>query len=63
MTTYYAEGICVGWPFCHVYSMATCIFECVLLDILVDHLREMHGKWPVHGHLLFCTLYVSILGW
>ena len=27
--------------------LATCIFECVLLDILVGQLREMHGKWPV----------------
>ena len=29
------------------------IFECVLLDILVGHVREMHGKWAVHGRLLF----------
>ena len=25
--------------------LAICIIECVLLDILVGHLREMHGKW------------------
>ena len=24
-----------------------CIFECVLLDILVGDLREMHRNWPV----------------
>ena len=28
--------------------MTICVFECVLLDILVSHLREMHGngQWP-----------------
>ena len=24
-----------------------CIFECVLLAILVGDLREMHGKWTI----------------
>ena len=50
---------------CHVFNYAFLIghlyinlIECVLLDIiiLVGHLREMHRKWPVDGHLLFCTL-------
>ena len=29
--------------------------ECVLLDILVGHLRKMHRKWPCSGHQLFYT--------
>ena len=36
----------VDQPFHHV-SMKFCTFECVLLDILLGHLREMHGKLPV----------------
>ena len=28
-------------------SLTGCLFECVLLDILVSNLREMYGKWPV----------------
>ena len=41
------KGLISDWPLVHLN---------VLLDILVGHLREMHGKWPVHGHLLFLAL-------
>ena len=37
-----------------------CIFECVLLDVLVGHLREMHVKWPV-ATCYFCCLRSSHL--
>ena len=29
--------------------------SCLILFWSVDRLREMHGKWPVAVHLLFCT--------
>ena len=44
----------------YIHVHVRVLYQCVLLDILVGHLREMHGKWPVHGHLLFCTLNVVI---
>ena len=33
--------------FCHFLYEFDWSFECVLLDILVGHLGEMHGRWPV----------------
>ena len=55
-------------PFCHVYmnlkfDWPLVYFECVLLDILVGHLRELHGKWPCSGHLSiiwYSTLYIIV---
>ena len=40
------------WPLVQIH-----LNVCVLLDIFGrPYLREMHGKWPVHGHLLFLAL-------
>ena len=36
--------------------------NCVQLDILVGHLREMHGKWPVATcyYVGLCELHIYI---
>ena len=55
----------VYWPVIFSYvHICDWPLECVLFDILIGNLREMHGKWPVHGYLLFvfCThTYIHVI--